>query len=309
MEPWFQPGKWLTKLLALAALLLVVMFLLDQLRLIWSDDYRAARKERRTQMCFHHVELGAASFAGRKLSELQGADLRRYRAALQREHVRQHSLPVDLWGKVDLFFLCASIRSVKFAGVEIDGASNALVQLDEAETRQAVLAEASQFVEGLTLEQIGLADDDGQVREVQKAIARALGAEVSEQQEKVTVLTKEVRPVEIEPAGETPVWLLIVGADQEDAAAVNQVRQTKALLQKALAGGVIDSVAPVELRLIRSWKRTVILYDSQAAADAAFKALKDVLPYGGYIRAQSAWCADLAEADPIEGVPTMRCEL
>ena len=69
---------------------------------------------------------------------------------------------------------------------------------------------------------------------------------------------------------------------------------------KAQAGGA-------QIYLVRSWRRTVVPFETQEAADAALKTLQGRLNFGGYVRSNFAWCPDLAPADPILDIPANRC--
>lgn len=111
-------------------------------------------------------------------------------------------------------------------------------------------------------------------------------------------------PPVVSPADPTDVWLLVTGADQDDKDAENQVHKIRNILE-AVQPPIMD--APVELRLIRSWRRTVIVFDSKEDASTALERLRRKLPYGGYLRQQSKWCPDLGEHDDINKIPTKNC--
>ncbi|WP_299378073.1 hypothetical protein [uncultured Tateyamaria sp.] len=90
-------------------------------------------------------------------------------------------------------------------------------------------------------------------------------------------------------------WLLVTGADQTYTASRDQINAVEKALTDA---GISADAYSVELRLIRSWKRTVAVFASKEDADAALSRTRTTLPYGGYVRNQGAWCPAYSPETP-----------
>ncbi len=298
-----KPTKILLELIAFLAILLLGalawMIVRDQYG-HGDQAYQQDRRDRHRLMCFQHVDPGATVFMGRPVSSLSAEEQDLYRIALQRETRRQAAQPTDFLGKVELFFLCASLRKLGLGGVEIT--SGQPVGVD---SEIAALQIAQERVQD-TLSELTRSAANSETAEMLKQTIDQLGDEAETLRDRQAGGAQPPPPPVDQPAivPGTDTWLLVVGADKSDAAAVDQVRATDALLGGTAA--LADAPA-AELRLLGSWRRTVVPFSDEASAREAYELLKDRLPYGGYLRAQSQWCPDLAAADPVQGVPAMHC--
>lgn len=218
--------------------------------------------------------------------------------------------PVTILGKLHLFARCADFTEFSFLGAKAKILDQLIVAKDKTEedvVTLSVIAEAKKQII-LLADQLNLPMDN----EV-KALVENL--QLSSVKLKETVGSREqvidqleasiVVPVG-DPAVQDAVFLLIVGADQGNKAAIDQVEITRKILEASQLG--IDPNR-VQLRLIRSWRRTVIVFRSRDSAKAAFKGLKDDLPFGGYVRAQRDWCSDLKQVAGIASIETWRCKI
>lgn len=285
--PQDKPQKQLTERLGswlkLALLSVLPVYLVVDLGLgYWNDEDRRITRE---NLCFRFEDE---------------AD----------EVLRQRQLPVTVLGKFDHFLRCGSIKEISVLGGKIS--NERVIATKKAKTEDnsellALLANAERTIQDLTVGRT-LPDGGGGIT--------ALNQNLQDAQERIITQLK-VREAQIDSLeAMAPVsvlvadgqWLLVVGADQGDKAAIAQVRNTRKILANAQDDGLSAKAGDVELRLIRSWRRTVVPFDSRDMAQAALTSLERALPFGGYVRAQANWCPDLSDVRDIGGIPTMLCQ-
>lgn len=92
-------------------------------------------------------------------------------------------------------------------------------------------------------------------------------------------------------------WVLIAGGDKSLDAAVSQVGITK----RVLANRSLSGAGNVALMSVSGWYRTVIPFQTRAAAQNALNTLISALPYGGYLRDIPRWCGGRDSTDITAG--------
>lgn len=315
-KPWFQPGKWLAWAMALTGLFVLAVIVQDQIRLGFSDSYQKKKQAQRNEFCFPHVNPAQEVHKGIKVKDFSVAQREEYELALRAERERQESLPVGLLQKFEFFVLCARITGLDIAGLKVGTDKNALpgavqvaASIAKVQTTQEDLLQLSALAAQLSETRTNLIDDRvrGQLQNISKVASTLTVAGQVDVSGATQNALNSAAGEELSTRVNSGEWLLVVGADQGNEAAIDQVKKTNMILEQAVNGGKITSAPQAELRLIRSWRRTVIPFPSKEEASDALKALQDDLPYGGYIRSQVLWCPDLAPVPAIGSIPTQRC--
>ena len=286
-----RPSGLLVELGAAAVCILLVTvigtLMYDQVRHWVDDGHKVKQVERRSFFCSTHNNDGNRPAQTATVAELNGYDVR-----YLLEEARRRTEPTDVVGKLQNFFLCATISS---AGLDSFGLSITPKQGAVADT---VTVENAAKIQG-RLRTIFLVVSDYPEEILQEQLR--LLKNVIESAEENVVLT-EVNP----PSGSSnDRWLLVAGADQTDEAALYEVEQ----LQKHVDN--LQKVTPIEnaqIYQIRSWRRTVVPFKSREDAEAALLEMDPELRNGGYIRAEANWCSHIEPLETVNDVEISRCD-
>ena len=309
-------AKLMVELTAALALMVLGAFVgfvaFDQWR-HWTDrDHAEDQRIKRDFLCFQQRGTPPDSFDA--LLQLQ------FEVETLMDSARQQLAPTDFVGKLRKLGLCAEFSGISAGGLQFADPAKSLQDRQRltafdrggdnpVQRRLAEIETLARVVPGFPVEihdqaseklreMLVLYEDIAQGGLVEPVIIDAPDGPDPD---------PDPGPVVAEPAP-AETWLLVVGADQSDAAAADQVAQTSRVLEQA---GLSGAVPAPEIYLVRSWRRIVLPFDSRDAAQAALDALGARLPYGGYLRDAATWCADLNADWPaaIGDIPVTRCEL
>lgn len=294
-----KPSKLLAEMAALAGVILVGgfvgYFVIDQIR-HWTDDqYRLAQRQRYAFVCHEHAvrtdQISETAGLSQVLAQTEA------RVNQQLNIARQEVAPTDILGKLGQFALCADFTKVGIGGFAISGTDRETAALRRLETD----------VIGVQINRIKFlaADYDEFPPDVALRITQDLVALQNALEDAAAKIPGDPAP---EPSGPSAApddkWIIVAGGDQSDAAARDQV----AAVQRAIeAAGITQATGPAQIYLVRSWRRTVVPFGSEAAANAALTQIRPALKYGGYVRKVAEWCPNLSSLDPILGILTSRC--
>lgn len=286
-----RPTKIIVELTAGAVCVLIVgivaTLVFDQVAHWSSESYRSTQAERRDFFCARHFdpETKLASNA----TNVKNAEFHLQQLL---ETARLRASPTDSVGKFRNFFLCSTVSSVSLKSVEI-----------------VPVIGTGNVVSSVTTDNVS--EMLGRLKTIKAAVKRYPDTIYDQQSALLTGLIvkveEEVRPTEIDLAdGVDPTWLLVVGADQTDEAALDEVARTQALID-GLDAKLKVGVEQAQIYRIRSWRRTVVPFASKESAIAAFAVLEPNLKYGGYLRAEAKWCSELVAMKAVKSIPVTRC--
>ncbi|WP_299369301.1 hypothetical protein [uncultured Tateyamaria sp.] len=329
----FDLVGFFAKILGSLAAVALILILVDQSRYVLDPDYKTTQKLKHSFACFQHTRTIDVPDGADAISI---ESVRTERAVYQlMDEARQEMLPTDFWGKLRLFALCSNFSKVGFSGFEVSGQASqarSVQRIDsgkadtmisrvrewarlfpaiEKDTARKLTCELARLKEISVYLNTPCESDGGLVErqspDVPTPAPTALAQCAVDATKGICVQPSAgdgpcvctSQPEQADPPTEPEAWkdrwLLVTGADQTYAAAVDQINAVKKALTNA---GIPASTYSVELRLIRSWKRTVAVFASEGAADAALSRARTQLPYGGYVRNQGAWCPAYSPETP-----------
>ncbi|MFK7874685.1 MAG: SPOR domain-containing protein [Paracoccaceae bacterium] len=293
----------LTGAIAVLVFLTVIGFLgFDQVR-YWVQGPDTAALERRDFLCTQHG-MDRPKPGSDPLAEI-AADISRLK-----EKARAFAQPSDPIGRISTFISCATVDGVSSSGVDLrlTVAGSQLIGLPSAELI-ALEREEIAHIKYL-FPQI----PSRIIEKIESKLQSALHIQVAAQASPVLIERIDTPDAVAEPGLPDPVvsgvaipppspepsisvqppvvvradeasWVLVVGADKSEDAAVDQVAQMRRILTRSAMSG-----EHVTLFVIRDWNRTVIPFETREEADRALLELTSQLPYGGYLRNIDAWC-------------------
>lgn len=329
------------QIVALLAGLAIIAILVDQGRHLFSSTYTHHQRTKHEFMCYSHsrtveVAQGASELDARRAEIEQNV-------YVLMDVVRQQNAPTEFFGKLRLFALCSSFSKAGFGGFEVSGArggGQSALRIGGAEAQSILsdLAELQAFYPdwpdlagrqlACELRRIQSFDqlpnavcEDGEFRHTPQ---RTVLAPLSNRLFPCALTTEGLcqpapdglncncqapavsQSASAQGTETVDVWLLVVGGDKTDEAAISQVEITRRILQESKLEPVPDE--DVQLRLLRGWRRTVVVFETESEARKALIQLGEALPFGGYVRNQSEWCPDLQVMEPLaDGITTKLC--
>ena len=289
---------WLKEVAAGLALFLLAMLLIafagDQVRHLWSQEYRDEQRLRHGFLCFDQ-SIG-------KTEGATGLEEVEYNVGALLDVARQEVTPTDAYGKLSLFALCANFTKVGAGGLEISGPKADTTRLRQLKAKYVV--QRMKYIEQLRNEIEGFPVD---VHDDALALLRPHVQKVAETEAQQGEVGENPQAVDAGRDNIAQAWLLVTGGDQDDESAAFQVAATQRLID-GLPADLKQTAGSAQLYLSRSWRRTVVPFGTKADADKALQVLGDRLRYGGYVRSNFAWCPDLSPAENIKDIATTRCE-
>lgn len=288
-------GALLVELTGAVALIVFVVLIgtlaFEQVR-YWMYGADTDALARRDFLCTQHV-------IDRPEGGADPLDVIAFDISLLKEKARAFAQPNDPIGRLRSFLVCATISGVSTSGVDL--------KLGGARTQLAGLPAAELIT--LEREEIALIKDlfpevpPRLIAKIENMLEAALTIQVSRQQAELAAATPPPPPTAGNTAlggntvpifeRRTPVavsaeeaeWLLIVGADRNERAAADQVRQTRDLLRDRMEG--LDQIG---LFLVRDWRRTVIPFETRGEAEEARQLWATDLVYGADIKSVADFC-------------------
>lgn len=308
-------AKLMVEIAAIIGILVLGFFVViigsDQFRHWVDPDYAENQRIKRDFLCFQ--QRGVAPQDPDALLRLQ------FEVETLMDAARQQLAPTDFVGKLQKLGLCAEFNAISAGGLQFIDPAKSLQDRQRlgafarggANPVQRRLEEVEMLVKVLPDFPADIHDQATVRLNEMLALYEAVVAPIPVE---AIVVVEPDTPVVVGEAPTPPaderwtddVWLLFVGGDQTDEAALDQVRRTNQILADE---GLAGTIGPAELYLIRSWRRTVIPFPDRASAQDALNTLIKKLPYGGYIRSRAAECEDLAEQPALNGTPVTRCQL
>lgn len=321
---FFLPTRLLLELSAAAVCIVLLTTVLtlavDQVRHWVSESYSAKQAKRRDFFCAQHFDPKNAVGADAPVQLRTQREVERLL-----ETARLRASPTDSAGKLRNFFLCSSVSKISLQSVEFASAIGESTVLNgltsdtatEAQGRlKAIKGAVSGYPDVIYDRQLTLLT--GLIEVVEKQVAfedpvldpieiidpgtvpdNTEGSDPGESGNSEGT----VEPSDVKEAR----WLLIAGADQTDAAALDEVKRLQVLVDGLADAALKEQAGDAQIYRVRSWRRTVVPFASKEAAEEAFKIFEPSLPYGGYLRAEAAWCAGLVPMDTIGDVSVTRC--
>lgn len=303
-------AKWLVEVTAMLAILVLGYFVaiigIDQVR-HWTDEaYAEDQRVKRDFLCFQQRGFPPSPESASRLLQLQ------FEVETLMDSARQQLAPTDFVGKMQKLGLCAEFSAIKAGGLQFADPAKSLQDRQRlgafdrgddnpVQRRLIELEVLARVLPGFP------ADIQDQATQKLREMLTLYETSVVVLDAPLVIGDDDAPPPATDPVGPlSDPWLLIVGGDQSDAAAADQVRQTNEIVA---AVGADLTVPPAEIYLVRSWRRTVIAFPDKTTAQEALNALKDRLPYGGYLRSQAEWCPDLAPHETILSVPATLCAI
>ena len=255
----------------------------DQFR-HWNDpDFVAEKRARHDFFCFEQSSSDVIAVENRLL--VLQADVE-----ILLDVARQDLSPTDFIGKVKRFALCAEFTGVSAGGIGFAGPAfdRQLLRFDNINNeavdnpvlkRRSEIATLHALVPDFPPDIFDLIDVKlGQMqREFEFLRPASVAANV----------TAPSTPTSGPSRPNSDAYLLIVGADKTESAAINQYGITQRIVEDA---GPIGESGPPEIYRIGTWENLAIPFSTKAAANAALGALEKTLPYGGYVRERAGWC-------------------
>lgn len=237
-----------------------------------------------------HYQFACRPQVGSETPTSGNSGLIRHRYFALMEVTRQEVSPTDFAGKFQRFLLCSSFSRVGVGSVQLAATGSGSFFFDEMHVEEAqirrgefasIMTHYPDVPPYLSEEIVCLLGEMAQGKSDLNDETCKTPVAVETNPSETQTTTPDPNPTAEDKPGP---FILISGADQSDASALNEVRTARAIL------GGMQGTGLTEVFLIRSWRRTVTYFDSEVDAKAALEAKNAELPYGGYVRNTATWC-------------------